>query len=157
MAKKAEQMTDTKLALVSPQPEDLVPYCPARESSAPATRAEARMVQEQRKQQCAIEYQKAKTILALRCVGEIHQSGNAVFTQDMRHQEALREAAGAKSYQALVEEFADFAAKLEAQHIYRIMDTGAYNIGAIVAQSTYRPDEPEPEKKRTGLQRLLGG
>ena len=52
----------------------------------------------------------------------------------------------------------DYAAKLEAQHLYGMLEMGAHNMGAIIAQNTLLPDVPEPTPpKRTGLQRLLGG
>lgn len=157
MAKKEEQILDTKVTLVAPGTTGLVPFGLAITSHAPMSRTEERMFQEKRKQQMALEHQKDKTKQAVRCAGEIHQQATAVFAQDMSHHAALNEAAQGKPYQALVEEFNEYAAKLEAQHLYRIVDTSAYNIGTIVSQTTYLPDVPEPEPKLTWRQRLLRG
>lgn len=156
MPKKSEQIIENKVTLVSPGG-GLVPFGLAVSSNVPMNRTEERMVQEKRKQQLAIEQQKDKTKQAVRCLGEIHQQAATVFSQDMSHHTALVEAAQGKPYQALVEEFNEYAAKLEAQHLYRIVDTSAYNIGTIVSQTTYMPDVPEPEKRRTSWQKLLGG
>jgi len=157
MPKKEEPIIDAKVALVSPGAAGLVPFGLAISSNAPMSRTEERMFQEKRKQQLAIEHHKEKTKQALRCVGEIHQQAAATFAQDMSHHAALNEAAQGKPYQALVEEFNEYAAKLEAQHLYRIVDTGAYNIGTVVSQTTYLADIPEPEKRLTLVQRLLKG
>jgi hypothetical protein len=159
MSKKDDQSMVTKVAIMTPGMGDLAPFGLAISSNAHMTRTEERMFQEKRKQQLAIEHQKDKTKQALRCVGELHQQMTAVFAQDMRHHDALNEAARGKPYQPLIEEFNDYAAKLEAQHFCRIVDTGAHIIGGIVSQTTYMPDvpEPAPEKKRTGLQKWLGG
>jgi hypothetical protein len=158
MSKKDEQTTSTKLIIMSSVSGELVPFGLAVSRNAPITPTEERMVQAKHKEQLAIEFQKEKTRQAARCVSELNQQATALFAQDMSHHAALNEAAQGKPCQQLVEQFNDYAAKLEAQHLYGILEMGAHNIGAIVAQNSLLPDVPEPTPpKRTGLQRLLGG
>jgi hypothetical protein len=159
MPKKEEQMVDTKLTLVSQGGGSLVPYGLAFSSNSPMTKTEERMYLEKRKQQLVIEGQKEKTKQAMRCLSEIKQQASDVFNQDMRHHTAINEAAQGKPYQPLVEEFNDYAAKLEAQHLYRLLDGGAHQIGTEVMRSLYLPDVPEPlpPPPPTLWQKLLGG
>ena len=158
MSKKDEQTTSTKLILISSVSKEPVPFGLAVSHSAPLTLTEERMFQAEHKEQLAIEFQKEKTRQAARCVSELHQQATALFAQDASHHAALNEAAQGKPCQQLVEQFNDYAAKLEAQHLYGMLEMGAHNIGAIVAQNTLLPDVPAPTPaKRTGLQRLLGG
>lgn len=114
------------------------------------------MWQEKRKQQLAIEFQKEKTNQALGCIGEMHEHGSDVFYQSISHHTAINEAVRGKEPQSMIEEFHQYGARLEAQHLFRIIDTGAHNIGTIVSQGTYVQDVKEEEPRR-GWRKLITG
>lgn len=156
MTKKAEAVNATAPVLVSPEGTDLASFGLAVNSNAPTTKTEERMWQEKRKQQLAIEHQKDKTNQAFRCLGEMQNHASNVFYQTMNHHDAINDAARGKAFQPLIEEFHDHLAKLQAQHTLRVLDAGAYNVGALVAQTTYLPDVQEEEPRR-GWRKLLVG
>jgi hypothetical protein len=149
MAKKEEQLMGNLLAIVPSDMKEMVPYGLAVNANAPLTKTEERIVQEKRKQELVIEGQREKVIHALQSASEIHQHAADEFYKSMSHHAAINEAVRGKEMQPLVEEFNHFAAKLEAQHLYRIVDAGVHLIGQEVSRSLYLPDVPE-EKKRKG-------
>jgi len=125
-----------------------------RNSFRALTRDEERLIEEDRKQQLAIEIRAAKGRLGMSKIAEVHKHAELTFDEAAGFIVEIKDRPGrSPQLQAYVEQFSERQIQLLAQHLLGVVDVSATGIGMEVHRDPY----PPPERRAGFLERLFGG